>query len=179
MTARITHAERIREALSRGGRALEHRPALGQRTAVTRVRLGDALRCEISEGSWTLPADVGPKLGGDGSAPNPGLLLRGAVGACLAMGCAMWAARRGVRLDRLEVTVEADYDARGELAVAPVPPGYTAMRCAIDVASEASDAELEEIFALAEAHSSLEDVLVRPVSVTRTVKRMAEVANEP
>jgi hypothetical protein len=80
--------------------------ALGrQGTAVTRVRLVDGLACEIEEGAWKLVADMSPKSGGEGKGPNPGILGRGALGSCLAIGYAMWAARLGVPLTSLEVEV--------------------------------------------------------------------------
>ncbi len=60
--------------------------------------------------------------GGTSVGPSPGVLGRGALGSCLAIGCAMWAARLGVPIDALEVEVEADYDSRGELGVSDVGP---------------------------------------------------------
>jgi len=121
--------EEIRTILERKVKAVTLRPAVGQNTARTTVRLKPGLECEVTEGPWSLTVAMSEKAGGTGAGPNPGIIGRGALGSCLALGYAMWAARLGVRIDALEVEVEADYDSRGELGVADdVPPGYTQVR---------------------------------------------------
>lgn len=93
------------------------------------MRLKPGLECEVEEGTWKMTVGMSEKSGGTNAGPNPGILGRGALGTCLAIGYAMWAARLGVPIDALEVDVEADYDRRGELGVADdVPPGYTQVR---------------------------------------------------
>ena len=158
-------ADRVRTALERNTRALELRPGLGQGTAVTQVRLSDGLGCEIEEGPWRLQTDMSPKSGGTGTAPNPGTLGRAAVGSCLATGFAMWAARLGVPFTSLTVDVEADYDARGELGVAPVDPGYSQVRLRVRVETTAPEAQVRELFATVERTSSWLDVVRRPLDV--------------
>ena len=96
-------------------RLLMAKPERGHLSCATRARLVDGLRCEIEEGPWRLAADMPAKVGGTDSAPTPGVLGRGALAGCLAIGIASWAARLGVPLDALEVEVQADFDARGEL----------------------------------------------------------------
>ena len=93
----------IKETRERNARAVTLRPSVGQGTAATRVRLGADLRCDIEEGSWRLAAGMTDKYGGDGSAPNPGVLGRAALGSCLAIGYVMWAARLQVPITSLEV----------------------------------------------------------------------------
>src|SRR5215475_4220914 len=102
----------IKTVLDRNARALELRPAIGQGTAVTRVRLIDGLACQIEEGAWKLTADMSEKSGGANTGPNPGVLGRASLGSCLAIGYAMWAARRGIQIRSLDVEVQADYDTR-------------------------------------------------------------------
>ena len=131
--------EEIRTILERKVKAVTLRPAVGQNTARTTVRLKPGLECEVTEGPWSLTVAMSEKSGGTGAGPNPGVIGRGALGSCLALGYAMWAARLGVRIDALEVEVEADYDSRGELGVADdVPPGYTQVRYLVTVSSPAS-----------------------------------------
>lgn len=150
-----TTADRIRTALERNARAVSLRPGVGQGTAVTRVRLREGLRCEVEDGPWRLVADMSPKSGGNDAGPNPGVLGRGALGTCLAIGYAMWAARRGVPISDLAVDVEADYDVRGELGVDEgVRPDYPEVRCVVYVESEAPEREVVKVLREAEAHSS-------------------------
>ena len=86
------------------------------------------------------------KAGGDDTAPTPGVLGRGALASCLTMGIAIWAARLGVPFDALEVEVQADFDARGELGVGNgVPPGYSEVRYVVAIESPAPRDELDEL----------------------------------
>ena len=50
--------------------------SVGRNTAVTKVRLGEGLACEVEEGNWKLKVDMSPKTGGMGTAPNPGVYGR-------------------------------------------------------------------------------------------------------
>ncbi|MBA3231934.1 MAG: OsmC family protein [Acidobacteria bacterium] len=101
----------IREALERNAKAVALRPSVGQKTGKTAVHLKPGLTCGVSEGAWSITVGMGT-AGGVEAGPGPGTLGRGALGSCLALSYAMWAARLGVVLDTVDVTVEADYDSR-------------------------------------------------------------------
>ena len=111
----------IREIAERNIQLLARKPSRGHLSCATRARLVDGLRCEIEEGPWRFAADMPAKVGGDESAPTPGVLGRAALASCLAIGIAAWAARLGVPIDALEVEVQADFDARGELGMGRRP----------------------------------------------------------
>jgi uncharacterized OsmC-like protein len=114
------------------------------------------------------------KSGGTGSAPGPGMLGRGALGSCLALGYAMWAARLGVAIESLTVDVEADYDSRGELGVADeIPPGYTQVRYIVTVASPAPEADIRRVLDTADKYSPYRDVFARAHDVRRDVRILA------
>ena len=55
--------QRIKTAFERNVQALQLRPALGKKTAVTSVRLVEGLQCEIVEGNWKIVADLGENRG--------------------------------------------------------------------------------------------------------------------
>jgi len=135
---------------------------------VTRARLANGLRCEIEEGPWRLAADLPAKVGGEGTAPTPGVLGRAALASCLAIGVAAWAARLGVAIGSLEVEVQADFDARGELGMGNgIPAGYSEVRYAISIESGAPRHELDRLLDLAERHSPYLDVFGRAVPLKR------------
>ena len=172
-----TQADTIKTKLERNVRAVSLRPSVGQGTAKTTARLGDALSCEVVDGSFTLRAGMTEKYGGDDSAPNPGVLGRAGLASCLAIGYAMWAARREVPIDALTVTVEADYDVRGELGVDDaVSPAYLAVRVKVDVVSPAPEADVEAMLEEAEDHSSWLKIFTDPipVEVERSINPEAE-----
>lgn len=158
----------IREILERSAQAVRLRPSVGQGTATTRVRLKPGLECEIEDGAWKLAAGMSENSGGTNAAPTPGVLGRGALGSCLAIGYAMWAARLGVPIDSLEVVVEADYDSRGELGVADeVPPGYVQVRYRVIVTSSAPGADVRRVLDTADRYSPYRDVYARAHDVHR------------
>lgn len=163
-----TDADRIRTAFERNAKALALRPSVGQGTAVTTVRLRDGLTCEIEDGPWSLSADMSESYGGDGSGPDPGVLGRAGLGSCLAIGYAMWAARRGVPIDDLTVEIEADYDARPELGVVDdVSAAYSEVRVIVTVESDAPESEVCDVLSEAEEHSPWLAVFQEPVRVVR------------
>ena len=158
--------EAIKTAVERSTRAVTLKPAVGQGTAVTRVRLREGLACDIQDGPWTLVAGMTEKYGGSNAGPNPGVLGRAALGSCLAIGYAMWAARLGVPIDSLDIEVQADYDVRGELGVADsVRPGYSEIRYVVTVSSPASAEDVHRWLDTADRFSSWRDNLANAVPI--------------
>ena len=98
----------IRSKFKRNARAISIVPESVQRTAVTEVLLTEGLRCEITEGPWKMVSDMSEKWGGESAGPNPGVLGRGALGSCLSMNIAMWAAMQQIPVESIQVRVEAD-----------------------------------------------------------------------
>ncbi len=167
----MVEPEQIREIVERNAKMLTLKPARGHLTAATTARMVGGLRCEIEEGDWKLAADMPVKAGGDETAPTPGMLGRGALAGCLAIGISMWAARRGVVIDALEVEVQADFDVRGELGVdESVQAGYQEVRYLIAIDSPASAETLAELIDIAERHSPYVDVYSRARALGRTVR---------
>lgn len=154
----------IRSAIERNVKAVTLRPSIGQGTAVTKARLSDGLTCEIQEGPWKLVAGMTEKYGGTNEGPNPGVFGRAALGSCLVIGYAMWAARLGVPLESLEIEVHATYDVRGELGVSDdVRPGYSEIRYIVTVASSAPAEDIERWLDIADKYSSWRDNIANAV----------------
>lgn len=167
-------SDSIREALERNVKAVSLRPSIGQGTAITRARLRPGLACDVEDGNWRFTVGMSEKYGGTNEGPNPGVYGRAALASCLAMGYAMWAARLGVQIDSLEVSVEADYDVRGELGVSDdVPPGYLAMRYIVAVESDAAEEDVMRMLDTADRYSSWRDDIVRAVPLRREVRILA------
>ena len=164
----------IKTAIERNVRAVSARPSVGQGTAVTKVRWRHGLTCDAEDGPWKFTVGMTEKYGGDNAGPNPGVFGRTALGACLAIGYAMWAARMSVPLRSLQVEVHADYDVRGELGVDDsVRPGYKAMRVVVSIESDAPESEVVAMLEVAERHSSYLDDYRNPVPVTRELRYVA------
>ena len=168
--------ERIKTAFDRNGRAIELRPAVGKKTAVSVTRVVDGLRVETTEGRWTLVSDAGEKSGGRGAAADPGFVVRAALGNCLAMGYVTWAAYRGVPLDRVEIEMEADFDVRGQHGAPGIPPGFGEIRYHVRIVSSAPDDDVRRVIDEADTNSMVGDVFRRPHTLVRrlTLARAGE-----
>lgn len=167
----MTDSSPIRTALERNVRAVTLRPSIGQGTKATKVRLRPGLACDVEDGDWRFIVGMPDEYGGSNAGPNPGVYGRAALGSCLAIGYGMWAARLGVPIDELEVEVQGDFDARGELGMSDdVPPGYLAMRYIVTVKSSASEADVMRVLDIADKYSSWRDDITRPVPLTREVR---------
>ena len=161
----------IRTALERNDRVVSLRPGVGQGTAVTRVTWRDGLTCEAEEGPWNLVVGMTDKYGGSNAGPNPGVYGRVALGSCLVIGYAMWAARLDVAFQALSVEVQADYDVRGELGIDEhVRPGYQQMRYLVSVETDAPAEDVMRVLDAADRHSSYLDDFRNPVPVIREVR---------
>lgn len=164
----------IRTALERVAKAVSQRPSVGQGTKVTKVRLKPGLACDVEDGNWRFVVGMPDTYGGSNAGPNPGVYGRAALGACLASGYGMWAARLGVAIDALEVEVQADFDARGELGVSDeIPPGYLALRYIVTVKSSASQADVMRVLDTADKYSAWRDDITRALPLTREVRLTA------
>ena len=163
--------ERLKTAIERNIKAIELRPSIGRGTAVTKVRIRDGCTADIEDGGWKLISDESVKDGGNGEGPDPGVYGRAALGACVAMGYAMWAAKMGVPMDKIEVEVEADYDASGMFGLDDsIAPGWHAMRYKVMIESSAPEDEIQRLLDYADAHSSLLDCFARALPIQRDVQ---------
>jgi hypothetical protein len=81
-----------------------------------------------------------------------------------------------VPVDAVEVEVQADFDARGELGMGDVRPGYNEVRYLVAIESQASREELERLLAKVERTSPYLDVFGRPVALRRTLRVNGEEA---
>jgi uncharacterized OsmC-like protein len=161
--------QHIGSAIERLGAAVERRPGLGLRTYRSVTTSTDGLRCCTEEGDWRTVTDLPAGLGGDASAPSPGVLLRAALGSCMAMSYRLRAARHGVELTAVRVTVDADSDTAGMLSCdASAPPGYTEIRYHVEVDSPAPADDVMQILDEGDRLSPLLDVVARTNSVRRT-----------
>lgn len=161
----------IRDIAERNAKMLALKPSRGHLTGVTKARIVEGVRCEIEEGPWKLAADMPVKAGGEGTAPTPGMLGRGALASCLAISITTWAARAGIPIDALEVEVQADFDARGELGVGEdIPPGYQEVRYLVSIDSPAPQEALAELLDTAERHTPYLDVFGRAQTMKRVLR---------
>lgn len=160
----------IKEAFERTRKALERRPQIGQSTVVTKIQVSDGTTCTVEHKHWTFKVDIGKAQGGNDSGPGPGIMERAALGSCLAIGYATWAANMEIPIDDIKVHVESDLDARGQYDIADIPPGFKALRYRVMIQSPAPKEEVRALIDKADSLSPVLDDFKRPISVERTVE---------
>jgi uncharacterized OsmC-like protein len=163
--------EEIRSALENAaGHLAEHPDAATETdTAATAVHV-DGLRCRVEGPFGELATDMATSLGGGASGPSPGWLMRAALASCDATIVAMEAARAGIELTKLAVTVVSESDNRGVLGVGDSPPGPLSVRVRIELAaSNAGEEQLRELVHRAESRSAVADAVRRQVALTTEV----------
>jgi uncharacterized OsmC-like protein len=161
----------IKRCFERQAKAVGLRPSLGQRTIVSTTRLSDGLKCEVEEGPWKLTADLAKEGGGEGAGPTPGVLGRGALGACLAIGYKLWASKFGVPISNIEVEVHTDVDERGRFGFHDdISPGYQRVRYIVRIESTASEVDIMKVIETSDRHSPYFDNFGRALDLSREVQ---------
>ena len=161
--------ESIRNAIeTTSGRLREHPDAAAATDAAATALLEEGLRVRVAGPNGCVTTDMSNSVGGGATAPSPGWLLRAALASCDATMVAMEAARDGIELAELTVTVDSDSDFRGVLGVDDaIQPGPLAVRVRVKLAAaNATEDQLREIVHRAESRSPVRDAVARAVSMS-------------
>ena len=116
----------------------------------------DGLRCRVTgPAGESIETDMPAPMGGAGSSPNPGWYFRAAMAACCSTVIAQRAARLGIELTRLEVTVAGDGDNRGILGLdETISAGHSALRTDVQISARNASAEaLHQLVQWASEHA--------------------------
>lgn len=166
----MKRTEIIKNAWQRMYDVVKSRPAIGEKTVTTKIRLLEDTTCEIVHKDWKVKVDIGTAEGGNNAGPGPGLLQRGALGSCLIIGYIQHAAVLGVPIKNIEVDVEADQDISGRLGLNNSPSGTKGLRYKVSVESPADEEEILKVIERADEFSPLLDDFRRAVPVNREIE---------
>ena len=164
--------ESIRNAIeTASGHLREHPDAAAGTDAAATAVLEEGLRFRVAGPTGEVTSDMSESVGGGATAPTPAWLQRAALASCDATLVAMEAARDGIELTDLTVTVDSETDFRGILGVDDtIHPGPLAVRVRIQLgAANATEAQLREVVQRAESRSPVRDALERAVSMTTEI----------
>ena len=137
--------------------------------------LTDPLHCavgptQLPDITWRSGAHAA--VGGEGDAPCSGDLLLGALAACQEITLRMVAANMGIEITELSIVVEADWDARGTLAMGrEFPVGIRTIRCrtTVTIADDARGDRAARLLRSAERYCVVLDTLRTGVEVDATI----------
>ena len=128
-----------------------------------------AIACSVDTGRALAVAGLHPATGGDGSLACSGDMLLQALVACA--GVTLRAVATSLQIDVTGGTVsaEGDLDFRGTLAVAKdAPVGFSAIRLAFDLDTEASPEQLQTLIKLTERYCVVYQTLAHPARLSVT-----------
>lgn len=145
----------IREAIETASALICADPAKARVKSAATAKLVEGLRCEVTGPRGERSAsDMPPGVGGEASAPNPGWHLRAAMASCTATVIAMRAAKLGITLTALEVTVESEADQRLMLGTdESVKAAFAGWRTSVRIAGDAPREKLDALVRWADEHS--------------------------
>jgi uncharacterized OsmC-like protein len=110
-------------------------------------------------------------LCGADAGPTPVEWVLHALASCLTAGIANIAAARGIKLNKVESTVEGDMDLRGILGLSKsVRNGYERIKVSFEIDGDASPEQLEQIIMQSKDRSAVFDVVTNGVPVSVNVK---------
>ena len=96
----------------------------------------------------------------------PEMVLVGLAG-CLTAGIASVAQHRGIQLESVTATVEADMDLQGILGIDPdIRNGFSGIRVAYTIDADATRQEIEAVVAQSQKRSAVFDIVTNPTAVT-------------
>ena len=137
------------------------------------ARLDEGLKVTVTapDGS-TVTTDMVKSVGGTDTAPSAGWLYRAALASSNATLIAMGAARAGIELTSLEVTVDSESNDYGILGIdESVPPGPLSVRTRVRVGAKNSDeATVRKALEWGMTHSTVADATKRAVPMTLEVE---------
>ena len=129
--------------------------------------------------SFVINNDAARAVLGTDAGANPLEYVIHALAGCLTTTLVYHAALRGIRIDSIESTIEADQDARGFLGTSnSVRNGFGNVRVHFKIVGDAPEAKLRELVLLAQKRSPVFDILSNPtnIAVTGDVKQSKQAA---
>jgi uncharacterized OsmC-like protein len=181
MTATLSIRER--QAPLKAGYQTDPESAL-QITRVFSTTTGDdPMRVQIgaetgNNARWNAAAH--PSVGGYEDTPCSGDLLIASYAACQEITLRLVAVAMGIDLQKVELTVEGEWDARGTLGVdREVPVGYSRIHTTINVVSDAPQEQVQKLLDRFERYCVVGQTLRNPAEITSSYTIEPAAAGSP
>lgn len=168
-----------REALRARQAPLKARYRTSPEAAEVTLRAEGALQpqtvgCDVATWAGPVTAGLHPATGGEGDLACSGEMLLQALVGCAGVTLSAVALAMGIPVRGGRITAQARWDPRGTLAVAPdAPVGITSIQLALELKTEASDAQLAKLLELTERYCVVLQTLRHLPSITAQVTRAA------
>lgn len=124
----------------------------------------------VSGRSFKLMVDEPPQLGGTDEAPNPVEYLAAGLCGCITAGIATNAALFGTDLEKIEVSVEADFDIRGLVALdRSVPTGAQEIRYTVRLKGAGPKESITRSKETIDRKSPVRNTLASPIKIVTEI----------
>ena len=146
-------------------------PEAAQVTLEAEGSLDEGISCSVQTGRALVKAGLHPDTGGDAGLACSGDMLLQALAACAGVTMRSVALSMGLSVSGL-VHAEGDLDWRGTLSVdRQAPVGFTEIRLRFELASDATDEELEALQRLTERYCVVFQTLAESPSLSVSLER--------
>ena len=125
---------------------------------------------QAHKSTFTYSADHPEIFASEDHGPTPVEFVLVGLASCLTAGVASVAQNRGIQLNRVKATLEADHDILGILGADPeVRNGFNDIRVSFDIKADADADDIAALVAQSQKRSAVFDALTNPTNVTVTV----------
>ena len=146
--------------------AIKQDASAAQTTWSAEVHWTGAFRSEAAVRDFAPVASDEPNaLGGTDTAPNPVEQLLGSLGNCLAVGYAANASVAGITIRELRIDLEGDLDLHAFLGLTDGHAGFSAVRVAVHLDTDADEAAVADLHAKVAASSPVGQTLSKAIPV--------------
>ncbi len=136
----------------------------------TTLVAGTTTQVSVRSGKHEFTIDEPPALAGRNLAASPVEHLLASLGSCNIITYQLWAAKLGITVDTIEITLEGDLDVQGFFGLNPdVRPGYQSIDMAVKLTGPETDERYAHLTKLVNEHCPVFDNLTVGVPVRTTV----------
>ncbi len=136
----------------------------------TTLVAGTTTQVSVRSGKHEFTIDEPPVLAGKNLAASPVEHLLASLGSCNIITYQLWAAKLGITVDTIEITLEGDLDVQGFFGLDPdVRPGYQSIDMAVKLTGPETDERYAHLTKLVNEHCPVFDNLTVGVPVRTTV----------
>jgi uncharacterized OsmC-like protein len=168
---RISASTIIAEVVDATAVALKNNPAAAviRPQAVTTLVTGATTEVSVRAGAHEFTIDEPPILAGTNLGASPVEHLLASLGSCQVITYQVWAAKLGIVVDTIEVTLAGDLDVHGFFGLNPdVRPGFQSIDVAVRLSGPETSERYAELTKLVDEHCPVLDVLTVGVPVRST-----------
>jgi len=126
---------------------------------------GTATRVDVRVRDHSFAVDEPAALGGTDTAANPVEYALAALGSCQVITYQFWAAKLGVPLEGVQVTVDGDIDLHGFFGFSETRPGFGDVRVSVELSGPAGAEVYEDLKRQVDEHCPVLDLFRNPTLV--------------